>query len=946
MKIKWKIASYVMLPFIIILTIVLIFDIYKTKKIEEEKTYYQLKSLSEKHAAYINSQLIEAAHLAELTAANAEIHPHLSVKKIKDLLRNNLRVNSFIFASAICFIPYHYDHKKQLFVRYAFREEGEIIVSDPAASGYDYTDEKQEYWHIPKKTGEPAWTDPYFDDGAGNILMITYSVPILEEGVFTGIATIDISLEPFKESLSMKIPKEFSYYLITDKGKYIYSTYRENINKLYTESEKPYKKEGIDKILLDSKKGKSPVLKIKNTVTGENDLVAFTPIESTGWTLIISLPESSNYFIVHRQIYGSIFLFLLIIVIAIIGIYFISTRISSPIVKLSSIVKNYAKEDYFIHAEIKGKDEIGELAESFNKMGSELSDRNLIIKKSELKFRGLFDNMIDAFALHKIIFDEKGNPIDYEYINVNKAFEISTGLQKEYIIGKTVTEIMPGTEDDPAGWIDKYAKVAMTGKEISFESYSVILKKWFFIHAYSHKKGYFATIFNDITNRKIDKKKISDLARFPEENANPVYRISKDGILLYANPASQELIPDNDAKVGQKIPEEWIQTIEDVYNSGEKQTIELEFNGKLFIFQQVPIVNSGYVNVYGTDITKRRELENALVGQNKFTETVIETAQVIILVLDTEGKIIKFNPYFEKISGYTLEELKGKDWFSTFLLPGDQNKYRTLFEKAIASSNAKGSQNPIKIKNGELIDVLWYDNTFSDAENNVVGLISIGIDVSESLKYEEQLRQTGIELDNAHKHGMFMLAVASEYKDRETGDHIKRIADLTKELAKEFGESAKSIDKLGTDSILHDLGKLGIPDSILLKPGKLTAEEFEIVKQHTMIGANIIGDDKWFIQAREIALYHHEKWDGSGYPMSLKGTDIPFAARIVAVVDVFDALIARRPYKEPWPLDKAVAEVKNGTGKHFDPKVVDAFVNLHKKGHLAKYVVRALKKLS
>ena len=179
-----------------------------------------------------------------------------------------------------------------------------------------------------------------------------------------------------------------------------------------------------------------------------------------------------------------------------------------------------------------------------------------------------------------------------------------------------------------------------------------------------------------------------------------------------------------------------------------------------------------------------------------------------------------------------------------------------------------------------------------------------------------------------------MLALASEYKDPETGDHIQRIQNLTTELALELSFEQKMAKKMGNDSVLHDLGKLGISDYILLKPDKLTDNEFEIMKQHTVIGAKIIGDDKWFTQARQIALCHHEKWDGSGYPEGLAGEAIPFAARIVAIVDEFDALITRRPYKEAWDRKKAINEIKRKAGKHFDPKIVEAFLSLHKKGKL------------
>jgi putative two-component system response regulator len=126
---------------------------------------------------------------------------------------------------------------------------------------------------------------------------------------------------------------------------------------------------------------------------------------------------------------------------------------------------------------------------------------------------------------------------------------------------------------------------------------------------------------------------------------------------------------------------------------------------------------------------------------------------------------------------------------------------------------------------------------------------------------------------------------------------------------------------------MHDIGKIAIPDSILLKPGKLTADEFEIIKSHTLIGARILGGSQSQLlrTAAEIALSHHERWEGSGYPSGLAGKAIPLSGRLVAVADVFDALVHRRPYKQPWPVDEATAEILSQSSRHFDPAVVEAF---------------------
>ncbi|VAX09820.1 Response regulator [hydrothermal vent metagenome] len=171
------------------------------------------------------------------------------------------------------------------------------------------------------------------------------------------------------------------------------------------------------------------------------------------------------------------------------------------------------------------------------------------------------------------------------------------------------------------------------------------------------------------------------------------------------------------------------------------------------------------------------------------------------------------------------------------------------------------------------------------------------------------------------------LGRAAEYRDDETGQHIIRMSQISVLFAKAIGMNEDECDLLLNAAPMHDIGKIGIPDNILLKPGKLTPDEWEIMKTHAQIGAGILsGDDSdLLVIAHSIALTHHEKWDGSGYPNGLSGEGIPMVGRITAIADVFDALTSERPYKKPWPIDKAVAHMESESGKHFDPGLMQYF---------------------
>lgn len=193
-----------------------------------------------------------------------------------------------------------------------------------------------------------------------------------------------------------------------------------------------------------------------------------------------------------------------------------------------------------------------------------------------------------------------------------------------------------------------------------------------------------------------------------------------------------------------------------------------------------------------------------------------------------------------------------------------------------------------------------------------------------------ELQQSFEKIKEASLETIYRLTRAAEYRDEDTGDHIQRMSLMSAAIARAMGWSEKVIERLLYAAPMHDIGKIGIPDSILVKPGKLDAEEWKIMKTHTTIGAKILeGSSFGFLRlGKMIALTHHEKWDGSGYPYGLAGKKIPLIGRIVAVADVFDALTTKRPYKEAFPQEKALAIVKEGRGNHFDPDVVDVFFSI------------------
>jgi hypothetical protein len=197
-----------------------------------------------------------------------------------------------------------------------------------------------------------------------------------------------------------------------------------------------------------------------------------------------------------------------------------------------------------------------------------------------------------------------------------------------------------------------------------------------------------------------------------------------------------------------------------------------------------------------------------------------------------------------------------------------------------------------------------------------------------------ELRNRSQKLERSSRQTLSMLATIVEARDTDAGLHLKHITHYSRALALALGASEAQAKEIAYAALIHDVGKAQVPDAILKKPGPLTADERTEIQKHTIWGHELLADNQEFTTAGEVARSHHERWDGTGYPDGLAGEAIPFAARIAAVADVYDALTSERPYKRAWPSRDAIDEIKRLSGTHFDPQVVDAFLRLHEAGVL------------
>lgn len=240
---------------------------------------------------------------------------------------------------------------------------------------------------------------------------------------------------------------------------------------------------------------------------------------------------------------------------------------------------------------------------------------------------------------------------------------------------------------------------------------------------------------------------------------------------------------------------------------------------------------------------------------------------------------------------------------------------------------------PLKVKN-DLIGVLYVDNRAHAGifQESDLALISAFADQAavaiDSARLFEELQESHRELEQAYQATLEGWVRALDLRDKETEGHTQRVTILTERLARSMGVNGEALVHITRGALLHDIGKMGIPDSILLKPGELTEEERDLIRKHPVYAYEMLSPIEFLRPALDIPYCHHERWDGTGYPRRLKGEEIPFAARIFPVIDVWDALISNRPYRKGLPHDEVRQRIQAASGTHFDPRVVEAFMEL------------------
>ena len=367
------------------------------------------------------------------------------------------------------------------------------------------------------------------------------------------------------------------------------------------------------------------------------------------------------------------------------------------------------------------------------------------------------------------------------------------------------------------------------------------------------------------------------------------------------------------------------------------ETRQCHKNGKtMFIQTTVSQIKNdhdesvGYVAI-NSDITERKQSEEALKDSEARLQSLIDQSIDPITLIDLSGSIVLWNQAQEKITGLRFDQIKNKKiWDVQWMMATKKDQERLPFTQMKQNMQAmlKGIsgvkfQHMVEV---EMVNTLGnvrhiQQNMFNITYADQIMVGSFSRDITELKQVAEKLR-------GAYSATIEGWGKTLELRDRETEGHSLRVTDLTVELAKAYGIAEDKMDYIRWGAILHDIGKMGIPDSILQKADNLNDTEWKVMKNHPQLAYDFLKEIDFLKPALDIPTNHHEKWNGTGYPQGLKGEEIPIAARLFAIVDVWDALRSDRPYRKAWSAQKAIDYIQDQSGTHFDPDIVDVFIKL------------------
>ncbi len=381
-SIRSKIILFIIAPIVLIYLVIFSYGFIQMQHRARQDVRNEMTELAWHYASQIDAQVREAAQIATSTATFVETHPDIQTEQIYNQLRANVRLKSLVYGAAMAFAPSAYKPDQSLFSPYVYRGAQGIQQMDIGKDGYDYTDDQWQWYHAPRKLGRGVWTDPYFDEGAGNVLMATYSVPFHKDGRFWGVTTVDIELQPLHQLIDPAKSEHVDFIVVNGKGQYVYHSEPARImaDSIFAEAQRlaSSELEGFGKQIISSESGFAEVADWSND---GREWVAYAPVPSTGWTLAARMLELDALAFVHEQALQATRMLAVSLLLIIGSVWIVSGRITRPITKLTKAAKAVADGNLSVRVAVDSRDETGELARTFANMTCKLAERERALKE-------------------------------------------------------------------------------------------------------------------------------------------------------------------------------------------------------------------------------------------------------------------------------------------------------------------------------------------------------------------------------------------------------------------------------------------------------------------------------------------------------------------------------------------------------------------------------------
>lgn len=581
----------------------------------------------------------------------------------------------------------------------------------------------------------------------------------------------------------------------------------------------------------------------------------------------------------------------------------------------------------------------------------------------ERNLRNTVESIIEPAALHKMVLNDKGFPVDYICQEINSAYEKLFKLKRSRVINKRATELNSRLKEKGSSWLDSFARAAFTDQTVQLESYSRHFKRWFEITAYQVQPGYFITIYKDATKYKATQQVNLSLLTILDNIDALIYVADlKSYELIYINQYGKNIWGDGVGKKcwqviqkDQEGPCDFCRNNKLIDKNGDTPgTVKWEaynsINNRWYECRDTAIrwVDGRLVRLeIATDITERKRAEDraryisfhdqltGLYNRHYFEEelkrlytekqlplgVIVADVNDLKLVNDIYGyargdQLIKSAADLIK-SNCRNEDIVtrwGGDEF-VILLPQATTK-----ELNVVIDRMKKSCREVQVEG--LSFSMAYGAALKNKPEQCI------FDVLKAA--EKQMREVKNLQNGKSKASLFKtLHREIEQKSYESAEHIKRLRSISLKIGQELNLPKTELSKLANLSLLHDIGLIQLVEDILLKKDNLSAEEWEKVKEHPAEGWRIARATRDYAHIADDIYSHHERWDGSGYPRGLKGEEIPFLARILAVADAYEVMTSGRPYKKKLTREEALRELEKSAGTQFDPDLVKLLVKKH-----------------